>query len=138
VPICLSTDAVTNTWRFAGVNYNGDQIPSFVNGSPSGIYSRNTAFAALANGKPQVVSMINMYTTSATDMIFGASTASALYRMSGWWTDVIVIRGTIGDYMRQLVEGYLAWSCSQYGDTSLISNLISTHPFKNRPPLIGD
>lgn len=34
--------------------------------------------------------------------------------------------------VRQIIEGYLAW---KWG---LVSNLLPTHPYINRPPLIGD
>jgi hypothetical protein len=39
---------------------------------------------------------------------------------------------TTDDRRRQTVEGYLAW---KWG---LVANLPAAHPFKNRPPLIGD
>jgi hypothetical protein len=39
-------------------------------------------------------------------------------------------RWTVRD--RTLVDGYLAWKWGH------VSNLAASHPYKNRPPLIGD
>lgn len=55
------------------------------------------------------------------------------------WTgpipELIVWAGVIADYQRQRNEGYLAWKWKHLG---LLDMLSGVHPFKNRPPLIGD
>ena len=51
----------------------------------------------------------------------GGPVGEALFGLSRW---------TVRD--RTLVDGYLAWKWRQ------VSNLVASHPFKNRPPLIGD
>jgi hypothetical protein len=51
---------------------------------------------------------------------------------NGAWGETVfsVFKWTAGE--RQKVEGYLAW---KWG---LVANLPASHPYKNRPPLIGD
>jgi hypothetical protein len=53
---------------------------------------------------------------------------------SSWnsWIGEIILTGGISFPMFQAIEGYLAW---KWG---LVANLPASHPFKNRPPLIGD
>jgi hypothetical protein len=46
--------------------------------------------------------------------------------------EIIVLYEAVSDLKRQLIEGYLA---HKWG---LTANLPAAHPFKNRPPLIGD
>ena len=46
--------------------------------------------------------------------------------------EIIVLYEAVSDLKRQLIEGYLA---HKWG---LVANLPAAHPFKNRPPLIGD
>jgi hypothetical protein len=39
---------------------------------------------------------------------------------------------------RQRMEGYMAWRAASFGDFTARNNLLATHPYRNRPPLIGD
>ena len=52
--------------------------------------------------------------------------------VSSWnsWVAEIIFTGAIAFYTLQIVEGYLSW---KWGIT-----LAASHPFANRPPLIGD
>jgi hypothetical protein len=40
--------------------------------------------------------------------------------------------------LKEKCEGYAAWKWQALGAGDLIGNLAASHPFKNRPPLIGD
>lgn len=46
--------------------------------------------------------------------------------------EIIALTSNLTSANRQIIEGYLAW---KWG---LVSSLVSTHPYINRPPLIGD
>jgi hypothetical protein len=64
-------------------------------------------------------------------------------RFSRWtnWRirEAIILTGaTLDQPTRQRVEGYMAWRAAAFGDRSAVANLTASHPFKNRPPLIGD
>jgi len=39
---------------------------------------------------------------------------------------------------RQRMEGYMAWRAASFGDLTALANLPAAHPYKSRPPLIGD
>jgi hypothetical protein len=76
--------------------------------------------------------------SNSTDPGFG-STLAHLFNDNGtsFWVgdpfgEILIgqSRWTVRD--RSLVDGYLAW---KWGN---VSNLVASHPFKNRPPLIGD
>jgi hypothetical protein len=51
---------------------------------------------------------------------------------SGDIAEIILFRTNLPTSTNQIIEGYLAW---KWG---LVANLPAAHPFKNRPPLIGD
>jgi hypothetical protein len=45
---------------------------------------------------------------------------------------------TLTTEFRQRMEGYMAWKASAFDDLTARANLSSSHPFKNRPPLVSD
>jgi hypothetical protein len=52
--------------------------------------------------------------------------------MLGFVGEVVYTNTALSTADRERLEGYLAW---KWG---LVANLPAAHPFKNRPPLIGD
>ena len=53
--------------------------------------------------------------------------------------EAIIFTGiTLNSAFRQRMEGYMAWRAASFGDITALNNLPAAHPFKNRPPLIGD
>jgi hypothetical protein len=50
----------------------------------------------------------------------------------GYIAEVIILSSIVSNNTRQILEGYLAW---KWG---MITSLLPTHPYINRPPLIGD
>jgi hypothetical protein len=57
---------------------------------------------------------------------------SFTYYLDGHIGEVIIMPSEMTTRERQMREGYLAWH------NGLVENLVGSHPFKNRPPLIGD
>ena len=66
-----------------------------------------------------------------TTIHIGASVTSG-EGLNGHINEVIIDTGAYDLRKRQKTEGYLAWKWGIQG------NLVASHPFKNRPPLIGD
>jgi hypothetical protein len=60
-------------------------------------------------------------------------------RFTNWriYEAVIFTGSTLSNAFRQSMEGYMAWRAAAFGDTTGIRNLPASHPFRNRPPLIG-
>jgi hypothetical protein len=53
--------------------------------------------------------------------------------------EAIVFTGVgLTNALRQSMEGYMAWRAASFGDITALNNLPASHPFRNRPPLIGD
>jgi hypothetical protein len=53
--------------------------------------------------------------------------------------EAIIFTGiTLNSALRQRMEGYMAWRAASFGDLTALANLPATHPYRNRPPLIGD
>jgi len=53
--------------------------------------------------------------------------------------EAVVFTGkTLTTLLRQRMEGYMAHRAASFGDLTALSALAASHPFKNRPPLIGD
>jgi hypothetical protein len=53
--------------------------------------------------------------------------------------EAIIFTGVaLTNVFRQRMEGYMAWRAASFGDITALNNLPAAHPFKNRPPLIGD
>lgn len=69
---------------------------------------------------------------SPTKILIGQSNAVAADAFTGAMVEVILLTGAIAAMDRQRLEGYFAWR------HLLVGLLPASHPFKNRPPLIGD
>jgi hypothetical protein len=53
--------------------------------------------------------------------------------------EAIIFTGiTLNSAFRERMEGYMAWRAASFGDITALNNLPASHPFRNRPPLIGD
>jgi hypothetical protein len=53
--------------------------------------------------------------------------------------EAIIFTGiTLNSAFRQVMEGYMAWRAASFGDMTALNNLPAAHPYRNRPPLIGD
>lgn len=76
-------------------------------------------------------------TLTTTPALFGSP--SGLTRPFGTVNEVIALSVNAPDPLRRKIEGYFAhrWD-SLLGQSRLVSALVASHPFKNRPPLIGD
>jgi hypothetical protein len=69
---------------------------------------------------------------NATTVRIGNDRAAADSGLTGHIAENIMIPRSCSVYELSLLEGYLAW---KWG---LQDRLIATHPFRNRPPIIGD
>ena len=67
---------------------------------------------------------------STTGIRIGSDTGTASTSSWNSWIAEIIFTGAIAFSTLQIVEGYLSW---KWGVP-----LVATHPFANRPPLIGD
>jgi hypothetical protein len=81
------------------------------------------------NGTSQNVK--NGATATATGFIMGTA-PNGSQSWNGIVAEFIIIPALSNNPQRQQIEGYLAW---KWG---LVAKLPATHPFKNRPPMIGD
>lgn len=119
-------------------NYDGTGALSYVTNTPY-VWSSNVGNGFINSwGNGRVDGVVSGTWTGRTNL--GTSTptmgASALFsRYTNWdIAEQIVLNsssvGTISAAVRQLIEGYLAW---KWGVP-----LTASHPFANRPPLIGD
>jgi hypothetical protein len=61
-------------------------------------------------------------------------------RFTNWRIrEAIIFTGiTLNSAFRQRMEGYMAWRAASFGDLTALDNLPASHPFRNRPPLIGN
>ena len=114
----ISSSQVVGTLNAAGSNYL-----QFVgaNGA-SGVYSQNGATRATMAGSPGTGSIAAGLSTNS----IGGNV------WSGIVGEIIVTAGIVSVPNQQKLEGSSAW---KWG---LIDNLPASHPYKNRPPLIGD
>lgn len=69
---------------------------------------------------------------SPTKILIGQSNSIAADALTGAIVEVILLTGAIAVIERQRIEGYFGWR------HQLANLLPASHPFKNRPPLIGD
>lgn len=76
-------------------------------------------------------------TLTTTPTLFG--NPSGFARPFGTVNETIALSVNAPDWLRRKIEGYFAhrWDCL-LGQSRLVSALAASHPFKNRPPLIGD
>jgi hypothetical protein len=52
--------------------------------------------------------------------------------LTGYIAEIVVLASIASGVVRQQVEGYFAW---KWG---LQNSIVANHPFRNRPPNIGD
>jgi hypothetical protein len=88
--------------------------------------------AISANGGARSVLTGQSGALSTTGIRIGSDVSAS--NISSWnsWIGEIIMTLALSFPQVQAVEGYLAW---KWG---LVANLPAAHPFKNRPPLIGD
>ncbi len=67
--------------------------------------------------------------TNVTGNTSVLSIGGTFYPWNGRVAEVIFIPAAVPDYVRWLIEGYLAWRRGM--------RLAAAHPYRNRPPLIG-
>ena len=85
-----------------------------------------------ANGGARSVLTGQTGTLSTTGIRVGSDTGTAGGSAWNGWIAELIMTLALSFPQVQAVEGYLAW---KWG---LVANLPAAHPFKNRPPLIGD
>jgi hypothetical protein len=87
------------------------------------------------NGKTTTVAYTARYPGDAfARQAIGADPAFGLVDgvLKGDIAEIVVVMSALSKYYRDLTIGYLAW---KWG---IVSSLAASHPFVNRPPLIGD
>lgn len=85
----------------------------------------------ITNGTFETNATDGAYTVNNIEVLRSAA-APGTEDFLGVCGEIIDLDGVLTTRPRQLVEGYMAWKW----DT--VSRLPASHPFKNRPPLIGD
>lgn len=108
-------------WWTPGIN------KTFLNGAET---SSGTALSTIAN--PFVFGTDNSPSSSRTDVYVGNDRNQAGRAWMGKLGEILSFSAIPSSRERSLIEGYLAW---KWG---IFTSLRSTHPFYNRPPLIGD
>lgn len=103
--------------QMVGTIFDGTNQRTYVNGSES---------AAAASSGTFAFDEITVGTERTGSTYPGVSSFTGLIR------SIAIVTGGLSRQERFLLEGALAWAAS--GE----ERLIGTHPFKNRPPLIGD
>jgi hypothetical protein len=112
-----NTTTGNNTWRIIGLEASSGVSDSFYR---DGELIQTTANTGVFN----IQSQLNIgawYTGTVYDRYLGGQIA-----------EIVIMTNSQSGQIRQLHEGYLAW---KWG---LTGNLSASHPFKNRPPVIGD
>lgn len=101
-------------------------VQTFLNGSS------NSSFTCLPTiSDPFVFGTDNGTSFNRTDLWIGSDRALSNRGWVGKIGEIISLRSIPNSRERSIIEGYLAW---KWG---LAGSLLSTHPFYNRPPLIG-
>ena len=77
-----------------------------------------------------LISRANCTGDLATNGTTVGEQAGDIYSWRGAIAEIVQVSGEISAALRQTIEGYLAW---KWG-----ISLDASHPFRNRPPLIGD
>jgi hypothetical protein len=88
--------------------------------------------AISANGGVRVTLAGQSGALSTTGVRVGSDVGTATTSSWNGWIGELIMTLALSFPQVQAVEGYLAW---KWG---LVANLPAAHPFKNRPPLIGD
>lgn len=76
---------------------------------------------------PRIAEPASTYTLAA-DGAGGNNTKPLV----GYISEIVILASIASAFVRQTSEGYLVWGWG------LAQKLSATHPFANRPPLIGD
>lgn len=93
--------------------YDGTTQTTYLHGTP---------------GTPTAVTV----TAFTGDLINIGSRQGNLDRWTGRVSEFLLIKGSVPSNVRQRIGGYIAWRWK------MVESLVASHPFKNRPPLIGD
>jgi hypothetical protein len=121
----VSSNTTVNTSTFNAFQNAGNIVShQHVSGSRDNFWLNGTAQSVI-NGTASNI-------TGSAGFRVGAREGSGLSPWSGLIMEIIVSLNNLTTTNRQQIEGYLAW---KWG---LTANLPAAHPFKNRPPLIGD
>jgi|688.fasta_scaffold121886_3 hypothetical protein len=111
-----NTTTGNNTWRIIGAEASSGVSDSFYRDGELIQTTTNT-------GAFNIQAQLNI----------GAWNNGGFVRyFNGQIAEILIMTNSQSRRVRQLHEGYLAW---KWG---LVSNLPASHPFKNRPPVIGD
>jgi len=100
---------------------------------PNNATAVNRSLIRVNNTLTQVNASTNAPSASNASftMQIGAGGNNA-FPLVGYIAEVIILASIASDVVRQQVEGYFAW---KWG---LQNSIVANHPFRNRPPLIGD
>lgn len=119
----VSYDLTSGTTYNNGIGY----VMSFQANAPTGA----TAWSVHRNGTLEDSTGGIGTPNTSNDGYVLAHQINAVRYLNCVFAEVLMVQNT-NARIRQIVEGYLAW---KWG---LQSSLIPTHPYINRPPLIGD
>ena len=110
----------------------GNTAPVLLTGAfgTAGAASNETTISANGGARQSLAAQSGALST--TGIRIGSDTGTAGNSSWNSWIAEIIFTGPIAFAMLQSIEGYLAWKWGLQG------NLPATHPFANRPPLIGD
>jgi hypothetical protein len=108
-----------------GTVYNNTdaQVMAFQNNVTGWGVWRNGALEGTTNG---------ISAPDTTNLGFSLASQIAPFRISNITITEFILIEASGTQLRLVIEGYLAWKWR------FVANLLASHPFKNRPPLIGD
>lgn len=126
--------------------YSGSNIAPDVAGAAAGTgisWLANDAVATIsipAGTNPTITGSVNGYDASASsgvasvspNFVIGASLGGTQEFFSGNIFDVLVFGEALSKMNTRRIEGFCAWKAG------IQATLAPTHPFKNRPPMIGD
>lgn len=101
-------------------------VQTFLNGSGSSSF---TCLPTISN--PFVFGTDNGTTSNRSDLWIGSDRAISNRSWVGKIGEIIALSAIPNSRERSIIEGYLAW---KWG---LAESLLPTHPFYNRPPLLG-
>lgn len=137
IPIIYNSQALKS---YAGGAFRGVS-PAVTVGRPfigSSLWSTTQSNVNL-NGRPGTPNTIAYPSGSAAMIGLGiganAETGGAGHTIS----EALFVPGYLLNMrLVNLIEGYLAWEWAARGVTALLADLNPAHPFKNRPPMLGD
>lgn len=120
-----------------GFNISGDGVDQniILGIQHNGATNTSSNFTGHVNGTTQTITTSGAvgYVSEIGFSIGGRPIQNILSAyFSGQISEIVFLNSTLSTTNRQIIEGYLAW---KWGLQNL---LIATHPFANRPPLIGD